>query len=68
MSGSDSDYASDHSDVKGHCRCIVKHEALHADELSLDIGGTVKRLVLDPRSSRLELLFQIQYLNYFVDA
>ena len=44
MSGSDSDYASDHSDVKGHCRCIVKHEALHADELSLDIGGTVKRL------------------------
>ena len=49
MSGSDSDYASDHSDVKGHCRCIVKHEALHADELSLDIGGTVTRLVLNSR-------------------
>ena len=58
MSGSDSDYASDHSDVKGHCRCIVKHEALHADELSLDIGGTVTRLVLNPR-----MMFEIQYLN-----
>ena len=49
MSGSDSDYASDHSDVKGHCRCIVKHEALHADELSLDIGGKVTKLDLGSR-------------------
>ena len=46
MSASDSDYASDHSDVKGHCRCIVKHEALHADELSLDIGGTVPKSII----------------------
>ena len=42
MSNSDSDYASDHSDVKGYCRCIMKHEAYNVDELELDIGDIVR--------------------------
>ena len=39
---SDSDYASDHSDVKTYCRCIYTHEAMNADELHLNVGGTGK--------------------------
>ena len=39
---SDSDYASDHSEVKTYCRCIYTHEAMNADELHLNVGGTGK--------------------------
>ena len=59
MSNSDSDYASDHSDVKGYCRCIMKHEAYNVDELELDIGDIV-RLVKEVLNG-----FLLQKLNAY---
>ena len=50
MSNSDSDYASDHSDVKGYCRCIVKHDAYNVDELEFDIGDIIRLVNLTARS------------------
>ena len=50
MSNSDSDYASDHSDVKGYCRCIVKHDAYNVDELEFDIGDIIRLVNLTARN------------------
>ena len=50
MSNSDSDYASDHSDVKGYCRCIVKHDAYNVDELEFDIGDIIRLVNLAARN------------------
>lgn len=42
MGDSDSDYASDHSDIKSYCRCIYAHKAINADELELNVGDIIR--------------------------